>query len=192
MQCKFQVLPRQYGKTTKLIEMFKDSYDDRKESVVLIAPRAVHVYKIQKELRVGPNFQNICSVSSFINKQTEKGIKPLVYDKVLIDEYFLMTEEEQAQLYNLLRNTPSTVHIMTSAVKLINQDILSLIRNVKRCGPLVEYIVFTDKAHNRQAEYLMSNFISDPMTEIIVPYHDRKNIMTPDQYELSLGKLYDL
>jgi hypothetical protein len=132
-------------------------------------------------------------VFQFINKQTSLGVRPKTYDKVLIDEYLLMTEEEQAQLYNLIRNTPSTVHIMTSAVRLINNDLLELVRTLRKYE---EDIIYTTSFYNldqlKQAKYLASNFLSDPNTEIIAPYHDYRRMMTLEQHELSMGKLYDL
>lgn len=192
MKCKFQVLPRQYGKTFKLVEMFKNIVNEDKETVSFITPREVHAIEVKKRLNLSPTSLNPCSVSHFINKQTIFGVKPKVYDKVLIDEYLLMTEVEQAQLYSLLKNTPSTVHIMTSAVKLINKDLLELVRTLRKYEDIICTTSFYNLEQLEQAKYLASNFLTDPKTEIIAPYHDSRRIMTPEQHELSMGKLYDI
>ena len=172
--------------------MFKNIVNEDKETVVFITAQEVHAREVKKRLNLSPTSLNPCSVSHFINKQTIFGVKPKVYDKVLIDEYLLMTEVEQAQLYSLLKNTPSTVYIMTSAVKLINKDLLELVRTLRKYEDIVGTTSFYNPEHLKQAKYLADNFLTDPKTEIIAPYHDYRRIMTPEQYELSIGKLYDI
>lgn len=189
-KCYFHVLPRQYGKTTRLTEMFKNIVNEDKETVVFITAQEVHAREVKKRLNLSPTSLNPCSVSHFINKQTIFGVKPKVYDKVLIDEYLLMTEVEQAQLYSLLKNTPSTVHIMTSAVRLIDRNILDLVRTIVKYEDIIDTVSFYDPEHIKMAEYFTSNFLSDPNTEIIAPYHDYRKIMNPEQYDLSMGKFY--
>ena len=193
MKCKFQVLPRQYGKTTKLIEMFKGIVNEDKETAAFITAREVHAREVRSRLNLSPRSLNPCSVSAFINKQTVFGVKPKVYDKVLIDEYLFMTEEDQAQLYGILKSTPSIVRIMTSAAKLINKDILDIVRMNRKHEDIVAQVAFYDPEHLKHASYLAQNFLSDPNTEIIAPYpyHDYRRMMTLEQHELSMGKLYD-
>lgn len=215
---KVEILPRQSGKTTKLIKEFLMS---SKDAYFFVPNNCVKTYIIDKclELLFGMSLFNMCnsrdegfiidklkqkiiSVNSFEDFRIHFEGKLIEKLEFFCDEYYMWPPQVRENFYKMcVSNSIENITICSSLNKKISQKSLKVAKGIKKFmkeyEKYVEDFTITDFSYDTGVFELVDDFISDENVEFLVSermqdfYNDSKNLLSKDRFELEfLGKIF--
>lgn len=197
-QCLFDIMPRQSGKTTDLIEK-ANHFKDLDYSVVFITMNEAMVYSLQNTYEISRGIK-LYSATSFLDHHLTFDCKRDQYDYVMIDEYLMMPIETQEKLYNSIRPlVKDIVYIKSSPVKMYNKKVIDFIvdwktlheKHYEICDQFK--LLWRDSSRNFLKEYdeLYFNFLTDPKTSLYSRYAAVSKICSKERFETEyMGKFF--
>lgn len=192
-KCVFEILPRQSGKTTELINLYSDL------NGVSIIPSYFITMNSQMKREVIKRMQWIGAVftpDEFINMvETKSYINPSCYN-LFIDEYLFFDEQHQSRIYEISEDVViDTVYIKTTSNKLHNNFMFNLVKKLKVISDeeITDFCFKSLNDSNRKKEfrYLYNNFLTDSKTKLYIKYNEWNKMMPKESFELSIGKFFN-
>lgn len=193
-RCNFEILPRQSGKTQSLVRKASSLLDDG-YSVAFIVPNMGMKKHIMDIYREEPGSHVIFTVEEYLRYINQIGVRTKSFDYTLIDEYLLVNDNQQKELYYYApMYTKKIVYIKTTSYKLYDKGMVDLIKGWKTLVRNYQELILASKIEfidTKEAEHLLYNFLTDPKTQIITVYNDFKKMYSKEQYDLYvMGKIF--
>lgn len=187
--CFFDISARQTGKTHQLIEMIKRPNSKN----IIICKNLPMLDNLLHRGYIDRVNNHFFTIQTFKSRVSAIGMSSLAYDNAFIDEY-LGFGADMGMIYKYLPSMVlENVYIKTSPYKMYNQNIFELVKTLKSDGldNIIDGIYFTTSDYGDQANELYYNFITDSRTTVRSSYHDCENIVSKEQRELQLGKIWE-
>jgi hypothetical protein len=193
-KCNLEILPRQSGKTQSLVRKASSLLNEGYSVAFVVQNMPMKRYIVDR-YRKEPGSHVIFTVDEYIRYVNERGVRVKPFDYTLIDEYLLINDNQQKELYYYVpMYTKKIVYIKTTAYKLYDKKMIDLIKGWKTLVRNYEEQILASKIefkNAKEAEHLLYSFLTDPKTQIITVYNDFRKVYNKEQYDLYvMGKIF--
>ena len=177
--CEFYIEPRSSGKTYNLIRKFFSL-----DNVAYIGLNKHSIGLDNLRYLRSNNFDNNNFFNQHLNIEELTGRR---FDYVLIDDYLFFEKENIEKFDHFLPSITKNIIIKTTAYKLINKDILYIVKKARELNVSSMCLDFKKPEVN----YLFFNLISHPLTKLITEYDNYKKELGENEYKTQIcGELF--